>query len=501
MPCAPASPPSRRHPAWDADLTRYPTELAAAVGPASWQLATSAFLLTVAAILSLPEDIRREFAVAAAALTALAVPASFGLGWAAAPWPMVLTAVGIGVVGLSAPTTRAAHAHAIGAAAVGLLGAGAGLARPALTTAVLLVLFLAGVLVAVAPRLRIAPAPADVVSAWAAGGAAFALPGAVASFVATTVSATAPTTPSALRETTVPVLAAAFLAVCVTLGYAAIVQVSQRHIPAPLAVGTGLGALVVSAAAFGAPGSTVADAWVGALLLVAAVLLFLAPSIDAGRRADLTLDGSDLAAAAVTAALIATLVRIAAVLAPGGQLAVAAGLVLVVAVGARAMPEEWRRGPILGLAVGGLLIGLVAGWIALRGGVGVLATPARSGRATSPAGPPPPPGDRPGRRRSRWSCSRSRPPSCCPRRGGTTCPAPPSCSPPSARPPRSRCPGGRRFSSGRWWPPCSAWPRWRRSSRGPGCPGPRWPASWPCTPRARDSSGRGPRRWRSAASR
>ncbi|MEV4198694.1 SCO7613 C-terminal domain-containing membrane protein [Micromonospora globbae] len=362
-------------PAWDADLTRYPTELAAAVGPASWQLATSAFLLTVAAILSLPEDIRREFAVAAAALTALAVPASFGLGWAAAPWPMVLTAVGIGVVGLSAPTTRAAHAHAIGAAAVGLLGAGAGLARPALTTAVLLVLFLAGVLVAVAPRLRIAPAPADVVSAWAAGGAAFALPGAVASFVATTVSATAPTTPSALRETTVPVLAAAFLAVCVTLGYAAIVQVSQRHIPAPLAVGTGLGALVVSAAAFGAPGSTVADAWVGALLLVAAVLLFLAPSIDAGRRADLTLDGSDLAAAAVTAALIATLVRIAAVLAPGGQLAVAAGLVLVVAVGARAMPEEWRRGPILGLAVGGLLIGLVAGWIALRGGVGVLATP------------------------------------------------------------------------------------------------------------------------------
>ncbi|TDC36029.1 permease, partial [Micromonospora sp. 15K316] len=182
-------------------------------------------------------------------------------------------------------------------------------------------------------------------------------------------------TPASLREATVPVLAAAFLAVCVTLGYSAIVQVSQRHIPAPLAVGTGLGALVVTAAAFGAPGATVADAWVGALLLVAAVLLFLAPSIDAGRRADRNLDGSDLAAAAVTAALIATLVRIAAVLAPGGQLAVTAALVLVVAVAARAMPEEWRRGPILGIAVGGLLIGLAAGWIALRGGVGVLATP------------------------------------------------------------------------------------------------------------------------------
>ncbi|MBQ1015774.1 permease, partial [Micromonospora sp. M51] len=138
---------------------------------------------------------------------------------------------------------------------------------------------------------------------------------------------------------------------------------------------TGLGALVVTAAAFGAPGATVADAWVGALLLVAAVLLFLAPSIDAGRRADLTLDGSDLAAAAVTTALIATLVRIGAVLAPGAQLAVAAALLLVVAVGARSMPEEWRRGPILGLTVGGALIGVLAGWSAVRGGVGVLATP------------------------------------------------------------------------------------------------------------------------------
>ena len=174
---------------------------------------------------------------------------------------------------------------------------------------------------------------------------------------------------------TVPILAASFLAVCVTLGYAAVVQVSQRHIPAPLSVGTGLGALMVTAAAFGAPGATVADAWVGALLLVAAVLLFLAPSIDAGRRADLTLDGSDLAAAAVTTALIATLVRIGAVLAPGGQLAVAAALLLVVAVGARSMPEEWRRGPILGLTVGGALIGVLAGWSAVRGGVGVLATP------------------------------------------------------------------------------------------------------------------------------
>ncbi|WP_422734273.1 SCO7613 C-terminal domain-containing membrane protein [Micromonospora sp. WMMD558] len=362
-------------PAWAADLDRYATELAAAAGPVTGQLAASALLLTVAAVVALPSEIRREFAVVGGALTALAVPASFGLGWAAAPWPMVLAAIVIGVLGLSARTERAALAHAATAAGVGLFGAGAGLARPALTAAVLLTLFAAGVLVAAAPRVRLAPAPADTVSAWAAGGAAFALPGAVAAFVAATAPAGPTLTPAGVREVTVPVLAASFLAVCVTLGYAAIVQVSQRHLPVPLAVGTGLGALAVAAAGFGAPGTTAADAWVGALLLVAAVLLFLAPSIDAGRRSDLTLDGSDLAAAAVTAALIATLLRIAAVIAPGGQLAVAAGLVLVVAMAARALPEEWRRGPTLGLAVGGVLIGLLAGWSALRGGLGVLATP------------------------------------------------------------------------------------------------------------------------------
>jgi hypothetical protein len=362
-------------PAWAADVDRYPAALSAAVGPTAWQLAASAFLLTIAAVLALPPEIRREFAVIGAALTALAVPASLGLAWAAAPWPMVLTAAGIGALGLSARTGRSALVHAATAAGLGFVGAGASLARPALTCAVLLTLFAAGVLVALAPRVRIAPAAADTLSGWAAGGAAFALPGAVAAFVATTVPTDPTPTPASLREVTVPVLAASFLAVCVTLGYAALVQVSQRHIPMPLAVGTGLGALAVTAAAFGAPGATVADAWVGALLLVSAVLLFLAPSIDAGRRSDLVLDGSDLAAAASTAALIATLVRITAVLAPGGQLAVAAGLVLVVAVAARAMPGEWRRGPVLGITVAGVVIGLVAAWPALRGGLGVLATP------------------------------------------------------------------------------------------------------------------------------
>ncbi|MGC1214233.1 MAG: permease, partial [Micromonospora sp.] len=304
-------------PAWSADLDRWHTELAAAVGPTGWQLAASALLLTIAAMIALPPEIRRDFAVVGAALTALAVPASLGLGWAAATWPMLLTAVAIGVVGLSADTERSAQVHAVTAATLGMIGAGAALARPALTSAALVTLFLAGALVSLGPRLRTAPAPADVVAGWAAGGAAFALPGAVAAFVAATVPTDPTPTAASIREVTVPILAASFLGVCVSLGYAAILQVAQRHLAMPHTVGTVLGAVGVAAAAFGAPGTTTADAWVGALLLVAALLLFLAPSIDRGRRADLSLDGSDLAAAATTAALIATLVRIAAVLAPG----------------------------------------------------------------------------------------------------------------------------------------------------------------------------------------
>src|SRR5699024_7761677 len=108
----------------------------------------------------------------------------------------LLTAVAIGVLGLTAGTERAAVAHSATAAGLGLIGAGAALARPALTAAALTFLFLAGALVSLAPRVRIAAAAADTVCAWAAGGAAFALPGAVAAFVAATVPAVPAPTPA-----------------------------------------------------------------------------------------------------------------------------------------------------------------------------------------------------------------------------------------------------------------------------------------------------------------
>ncbi|GFJ80708.1 hypothetical protein Phou_048880 [Phytohabitans houttuyneae] len=371
-------------PVWEADLSAYHGRLAEAAGPAGWQLAASALLLTIAAVLSLPPEARRESAVAGVTLTALAAPASFGLPWTVAPWLPVLAAIGIGATGLYARSERAAQAHVAGAAVVGLVGAGASLVRPASTASVLAVLTLAGVLIAIAgswlpeqaEALRDEPAPAqllrsgpaaEMVGDWAAGGAAFAMPGAAAAAVA----ATAPVR----DEAAVPILAAAFVAVCATLGYAALAQVAWRRIAFPLSLGTGLGALAVTAAAFGAPGAEVADAWVGALLLVAAVLLFLAPSIDAGRRPDRLLDGPDFAAAAAIAGIIGTFARIAGILFPSAVLAVAALLVLLVAVGVRAMPPDWRRGPTLGVAASGAVLAAIAGYTALSGGLRVLATP------------------------------------------------------------------------------------------------------------------------------
>ncbi len=366
-------------PVWETDLTEYGDLLASAVGSAGWQLASTAFLLTVAAALALPPTIRREFAVIGAALTSVAVPASFGLPWSLAPWPPVLAAIGIGVVGLTAQTRRVALVHVSAAGLIGLIGAAASLARPGLTSAVLFVLAAAGTLIALAPTVRSVQVgrSAELITTWAAGGAAFALPGAVAAFVAATVPVDPTPTAATIRAATEPVLAASFLAVCATGMFAAIAQVSWRRISMPLALGTGLGALAVTAAAFGAPGAAFADAGVGALLLVAAALLFLAPSIDAGRRADRLLDGSDFAAAAATAALIGTLARITGILTPGAELTAAACLILLVAVGIRTMPEDWRRGPVLGLAVSGAALALIAGYPALSGGLRALSTPGR----------------------------------------------------------------------------------------------------------------------------
>ena len=86
--------------------------------------------MTVGRRLALPRDVRHEAAVAGVALTALAVPASLGLRWSEAPWPLVVAAIGLGAAGLLARSRRDAVAHIAAAGVVGLFGAGASPDRP-----------------------------------------------------------------------------------------------------------------------------------------------------------------------------------------------------------------------------------------------------------------------------------------------------------------------------------------------------------------------------------
>ncbi|MEV4706547.1 SCO7613 C-terminal domain-containing membrane protein [Actinoplanes sp. NPDC049316] len=367
------APVQAARPVWNADTAAYAGRLAAAAGESGWLLALSALLLTVAAALALPTEYRWEGAVTGVALTALSVPSSLGLPWSEAPWPLVVAAIGIGAAGLLAPTRRVAIAHVAAAGVVGLFGAGAALSASWLTAAVLTALAGAGVMVAVGARQIPVRLYAWLIGDWASGAAALAIPGAVVTAVLAVHDRGDGPPPT--EAVTVPALALGFLAVAGTLTYAAVFQVARREVSVPMTAGTGLGAVALALAALLAPGSTAPDIWVGALLLAAAGLLFFAKSLDNGRRADRMLDGPDIAAAAATVAVCGALARVAALAFPDAPLAVAAVMVLIVAFGVRALPADWRRGPVRGLAVAGLVVGVIAGWQALGNGLRIIAAP------------------------------------------------------------------------------------------------------------------------------
>jgi hypothetical protein len=391
-------------PVWEMDVATFPAQVAERSGSPGWQLAVTVALLSIAAALALPATFRREAAVAGGCLTALAAPASFAMSWAASLWLLVgaaiiVLALGIGLPsntvtlstdrlgpgiadrlsGWSAQTRSEELAHLFGAVALAAAGIGVALAQPGSTAGVLSVLTVAGIVLAVAGGgagqlptppvggsrvIRFQPAR-TLLSDTAAGLAAFAAPAAVGASVYTVI----PKAPAGVA------LAVAFIATSVTLAVVAFLLVAHRRIGTPLGIGTGLGALVITGAAFGVDGASALDAGVGALLLLGAILLTLAPSVDAGRRADRWLDGADVAAAAVTAGLIGSLARTAALVSPVLWLVLTALLVLLVAVGVRALPEEIRRGPIVGAGIAGGILGIVAGYPALAGGVQALAAP------------------------------------------------------------------------------------------------------------------------------
>jgi hypothetical protein len=367
------APVQAARPIWHADTAAYAGRLAEAAGQSGWLLALSALLLTVAAALALPAEYRHEGAVTGVALTALAVPASLGLPWSEAPWPLVLAAIGLGAAGLLARTRRIAIAHIAAAGVVGLFGAAAALSASWLTAAALTALAGAGVMVAVAARQIPVRLYAWLVGDWASGAAALAIPGAVVTAVLATHDPGGGPPPT--EAVTVPALALGFLAVAGTLTYAAIFQVARREISVPLTAGAGAGAVAMALAALLSPGATAPDIWVGALLLAAAGLLFFAKSLDNGRRADWIIDGPDIAAAAATVATCGALARAAALAFPEAPLVVGAVVVLIVALGVRALPADWRRGPVRGIALAGLAVMLIAGWQSLVSGLRIIAAP------------------------------------------------------------------------------------------------------------------------------
>jgi hypothetical protein len=349
-------------PPWPDDLAGYERGLVTAAGTATWQLAATAAAATIGAWFALPAAFRREVTVAGAGLAALSAPASLGLPPMVGAWLLALTAAGLALTGLDAGTRRGAVCHVVAAGVVGLAAVGASLARPGLTAAILTALTVTGVFVA---SVRLRRAPAALVSEWAAGAATLTLPAAAA------------TGAIAGGYPTPVVLATTYAAVCASLAYAALAQLRDRAAPVQVRVGASLGAIGAAGGAFGA-GADPVDLGIALLLAAAALAILATPRVDAIRRPDRPYDGAELAAAAVTAAIVVTLARIAALMLPltgtDAGLATAATLVLAVTLAVRLLPAELRRGPVLGVTLTGALVAGVAAAAALVTGAQALIT-------------------------------------------------------------------------------------------------------------------------------
>ncbi|WP_433080508.1 SCO7613 C-terminal domain-containing membrane protein [Dactylosporangium sp. CA-052675] len=380
-------------PVWKSDLGAYEDRIHAAVGPEGWQYVIAILLLTGACILMLsgrtdpvavrlrdnvgpevpPDELRTDIAVVGAALTLLVAPAALGLSWLAIPALAVSAAVVIGALALRVRAPHTAWVCLGAALLLGLYAAAAALIRPGATALTLTAIAVAGAAIAWLPRphqtdgdrLAVTQRVADA----AAGGALFALPGAAASGAAIVFGG--------LPGGATVVLVLSFLALAVSLGVAALIQVARDRAGAepsvPLLVGATAGAVAVGLATVIAPGATTIDFVIGLLMLVAAVMLWAAPRMDDRHTFGVEFSGSDAAAAAVTIAAIGALARAVSLAASGIEVVVLAVLVFLVAVAARSsLPEEWRRGPVAGAAMVGLGTGLYAGALSMIGAIGVI---------------------------------------------------------------------------------------------------------------------------------
>lgn len=379
-----SSPVRAAMPAWSADLTAYHTMVAAHSTRATAVLVPATLLLAAASWVMLPRTWRSDGVIIGFALATILVPGAWAASWTASITLCVLVSLLLGYFGLFLTATRETWVCIGGAFAVGAYAIAIAMARPGGMAVALFVLAIGGAAIG-AHGLRAAAVPVTEAeppgllgrhpinvrvaeAGW--GAAAFAFPGAVAA----TTAAVAPhgdPSPTAI-------LAATFVALAGSLTGAAMSQVARRRKSPLIAGGAALATIVVAIAASRTDGVARNDVGVAYVLLVSAAMLCV-PAF-AGQYAELqvrryfTLDADEFAAAAVTAAAIAALSRVGALVVGGSTPVIIAALVLLIAVGTRSIPPAWRRGPTAGGTLIGGVVALAMGIAAVDAAIAVIQT-------------------------------------------------------------------------------------------------------------------------------
>jgi hypothetical protein len=356
-------------PIWHTDPAAYAQRLAAAAGPAGWQLVLAGALVTVAAMVALPAWVRIDAALVGVVFTVLSAPAGLHLSPVLTPIVLVAAAVTLGGLAMMTRFAAAARGCVVAATLIGCYAAAASLTTPDTTALTLTAITFAGAALA-SPRPARPDPYAEVVAQQvadsAAGGAAFAFPGAVATGMAALIGT------DRLAAGAPVILAASFLALAASLAFASVILVARRRPSTPLLLGATAGAAAVALAALLAPHTTVIDVLLALLLLAGAIAMWLSPRVGARHAFGLTVTGPDMAAAVVTAGVVGALARTASHLVPGFGLVTVALLVLLLAASVRAMPAAWRRGPITGGVLIGAAVAATTGAAAVAGTIGVI---------------------------------------------------------------------------------------------------------------------------------
>jgi hypothetical protein len=369
---------------WAADLARY----AERVHTTTWQVPAAAVLLAVLTVAAVGERFRVDALVLGALVVILTAPGAGWVDWWEAPVMAAVAAAGASFAGLFAATGKSAVIRAGTAAAMGAYAIAASLSRPELTAAVgtVLAICAAGTAVSAAAWPDRYGPYADRIGDSAGGAAAFTLPIAVGSFVwllgvpgdvllpVTVTAAAAGVLGAALSQAASPtprtgstggalLAAAGCVVLTLRVDAGAVVDVALAVVLLVAAVSAAASrAFEVSPAGL-ADAATTAPHAVGALV-DAFVGQATVPEGQGGRRRLPRVNGVILGAALAIATMIAALARLAATAIPGVGLVTTTLMVLLAAVGVRALPEHRRRGPRYGVAVIGVGIGLLTAAIA-----------------------------------------------------------------------------------------------------------------------------------------